>query len=92
MDLLDLTVSDDILCEIGRIAVYQTHIERQISIFIRSLLKLDEDEANLITYRLSIWKLLEMLESLLYKRLDSEDGQLTRFRTFQKEVKEIEAY
>lgn len=89
MDWLDLHVSDDILCEIGRITVYKTHIEKQIANFIRYILKLDEDEAILLMYRLSIWRLLDILESLLYKKLDSHNEQLDRFRNFQKEVKGI---
>lgn len=85
----DLTVSDKVLCEVGRIAIFQTHIEQTMASCIRLLLGLDEESANLVTYRLTFWRLLDTLESLLHNCSDTPAGQIKRFGNFKKEMKDI---
>src|SRR5436309_15202611 len=62
---MPVSVSKQILHEIGRIAVVQSQIEAQMAIFISELLYLDEQRGNVVTARLSFRLLIEILESLL---------------------------
>lgn len=89
MDWTDLTVNDVVLCEIGRITIFQTHIERNMASFIRCLLDIDEDSANLLTYRLRFWQLLKDLESLLWNSGRATREEIERFGEFKKKMKRI---
>lgn len=89
MDWTDLTVSDAVLCEIGRITIFQTHIEQNMDILIGSLLKLDRESTALVTYRVNFWKRLEMLESLLYSCSTAPDEQIQRFNDFKERIKKV---
>lgn len=87
---MPLTVSDAILCEIGRIAVYQSHIEAQMANFIQNLLYLDEPRGNLITHRLSFGALIDLLGSLLSHEFGSNHQHFERFEEFRKKVVRLE--
>lgn len=83
---MSLTVSDQILAEIGRVTVLQSHIEAQIALFIRELLFLDEAKGNIITSRLRIGELIDALRSLLVSKLGHGNSHVTRFERFSKEL------
>ena len=86
---MTLTVSNDILCEIGRIAVYQSHIEGQMALFIRELLYLDEAKGNLITFKLRFWGLMDLLGSLLNTEFGAKNEHVQRFEKFRKDMDKI---
>ena len=81
---MPLTVGDPILREIGRIAVYQSHIEGQMALFVRELLDLEEVKGNLITFKLSFWELTDLLGSLLSNEFASQNKHVRRFESFRK--------
>lgn len=84
-----LTVSDSILCEIGRIAVLQSHIEGQMALFIHELLYLDESKGNAITYKLSFWGLMDLLNSLLNSEFGAQNEYVKRVEKFRKNMERI---
>jgi len=84
-----LTVSDDILCEIGRIAVYQSLIEGQMALFIRELLYLDEAQGNLKTSKLRFWDLIKELDTLLNNEFGAQNKYVQRFKKFREEMKDF---
>lgn len=86
---MELTVHDDIILEIGRLAIYQSHIEGQLILFIHQLLDLHEEEANSVTHRLSIRQLLSLAEDILNVRLVTQDAQFLRFKEFKSDLEQI---
>jgi hypothetical protein len=40
---MQLSVSDKILCEIGRITVYQSHVESELAFFIQESRRIADD-------------------------------------------------
>src|SRR5215813_973870 len=87
---MPLTVSDEILCEIGRIAVYQSHIEGEMALFIRELLYLDESRGHLITATLSFGRLIDLLRSLLRDEFDSDHDYFKEFEEIRKKLVQSE--
>ncbi|MDQ3819959.1 MAG: hypothetical protein M3362_20105 [Acidobacteriota bacterium] len=86
---MSLSVSDEILCEIGRIAVYQSHIEGQMALFIQGLLYLDETEGNLVTLNLSFWEHMDLLGSLLRNEFGAQSKYVGTFDDFRKSMEMI---
>jgi hypothetical protein len=86
---MTLTVSNEILCEIGRIAVYQSHIEGQMALFIQELLYLDETQGNLVTCNLSFWEHMDLVGSLLRNEFGPQSKYVLTFEDFRKSMKEI---
>jgi len=86
---MPLTVSRDILCEIGRITVYQSHIEGQMALFIHELLYMDEAKGNLITFKLRFWGLMDLLGSLLNSEFDAQNQYVKRFEQFRKDMEKF---
>jgi len=79
---LRLTISEAFLTEIGRIAVYQTHTEAQMSLFIQELLYLDDAKGNIITSGLRINELVTTLEALLTNEFGTQHRYVIRFKKF----------
>ena len=86
---MPLTVSKEVLCEIGRITVWQSHIEGQMALFIRELLCLDEASGNLITFKLRVWDLIDLLGSLLTKEFSPTNKHVERFEEFRQAMSKI---
>jgi len=86
---MTLTVSNEILCEIGRVAVYQSHIEGQMALFIQGLLYLDETQGNLITLNLSFWEHMNLIGSLLRNEFDLQSEYVTTFEDFRKSMEQL---
>lgn len=89
---MPLTVSNPILREIGRIAVYQSHIEGQMAIFIHELLRLDEPRGNLITARMSFGALIDLIDSLLRYEFGLQHAHVKRFENIRKELVQLEEH
>lgn len=86
---MPLSVSKDILCEIGRITVWQSHIEGQMARFIQEVLYLDEADGNLITFKLRFWDLMDLLAALLNKEFGAQNKHVKRFDEFKQDMKRI---
>ena len=86
---MSLAVSNDVLCEIGRIAVYQSHIEGQMALFIRELMYLDEVKGNLIASKLSFWEHMDLVGSLLSNEFGTQSKHVVRFEKFRKSMEKI---
>ncbi len=87
---MPLMVSNAFLREIGRIAVYQSHIEGQMAIFVRELLYLDEERGNLITARLSFRALTDLLGSMLCFEFSSRHAHVKRFSDIRTKMIKLE--
>jgi hypothetical protein len=87
---MTLTVSKAILCEVGRIAVAQSHIEGQMALFIRELLYLDDQRGYIVTMNLSFRLLIETLESLLREELGDDHPHFKTFETLRDEMRRRE--
>src|ERR1041384_5649646 len=85
---MEITVSEPILLEIGRITVYQTHIEGQMGLFIRVLLYLDEARGDILTAGLRIIELLEILNALLVNEFGDNHKHVERFKKFRQALEE----
>jgi hypothetical protein len=83
---MQLTVPDPILLQIGCIAVRQSHIEAEMAQFIHELLAIGDVKAHLITYRMAIWPLVQLLEFLLTNELGDTDERVQRFAGLRKEL------
>jgi hypothetical protein len=80
---MHLTVSDEILCEIGRITVYQSHIESELAFFIQELLRVANDgRGDIITVKLSFNELIRVAGSLLRSEFGDDYEQVKRFDEF----------
>jgi hypothetical protein len=80
---MQLTVSDKILCEIGRITVYQSHIESELAFFIQELLRVANDgRGDIITIKLSFGELIRVAGSLLRNEFGDYHEQVKRFDEF----------
>ena len=87
---MPVTVSKQILHEIGRIAVLQSQIEGQMAVFISELLYLDEQRGNVLTAKLSFRLLIEILESLLYEEFGINHNHFKAFEALRDEMKRRE--
>lgn len=87
---MPLTVSNDILYQIGAITVLQSHIEGQMALFIQELLYLDEDRGNIITSRMSFRNLIETLDLLLQEEFGKDHNFYKRFDNLGNEMKSRE--
>jgi len=87
---MPLTVSKDILCQIGAVAVHQSHIEGQMALFIQELLYLDEQRGNIITSRMSFRALIDTLELLLIEEFGSDHRYFKTFEALQDEMNKRE--
>jgi hypothetical protein len=80
---MQLSVSDEILCEIGRITVYQSHIESELALFIQELLKIANDgRGDIVTVKLSFGELIRVAGSLLRREFGDDHEQVKRFDEF----------
>lgn len=79
---MPLTVSNPILTEIGRIAVYQTHTEAQMGLFIQELLYLDDAKGHILTSGLRVNELVDMLRALLTDEFGPQHRHVIRFKQF----------
>lgn len=75
---MTITVSDDFLWEIGRVAVLQSHIEGGLRLVITSLAGLENTVGDALTKPLSFRHLVEITESLLKLRSDSRHASSHR--------------
>lgn len=85
---MPLTVSDAILSEIGRIAVYQSHVEGQMGLFIRELLNLDEPKGNAVIAALRLHGLADLLEALLQDRFGANHRHVKRMKSIRKDLED----
>lgn len=83
---MSVTVSDKILGEIGRITVLQSHIETQLALFVRELLSLDEERGNIVTSRMRLGELSEVLRLLFINSLGNGSPCMARFDKFIKDL------
>ena len=80
---MQLSVSDEILCEIGRITVYQSHIESELGLFIQELLRIANDgRGDIITVKLPFAELIRVAGSLLRSEFGDDHEQVKRFNKF----------
>lgn len=86
---MPLTVSNPILTEIGRIAVYQTHTEAQMALFIQELLYLDDAKGHILTSGLRVNELVDMLGALLTNEFGSQHRHVLRFKDFSRALDKL---
>lgn len=89
---LYINVSDDILCELGKIVVFQNCLEWQISSNIISLLEVDNEKGNIITAELSFRQLIGVLSSLLLSKLGKDSSLYSEFEEIKKELYTFENF
>jgi hypothetical protein len=78
------------MCEVGRTAVLQSHIEGQMALFIRELLYLNDERGYILTVNLSFRLLIETLESLLREELGDDHPHFKTFETLRDEMRRRE--
>jgi hypothetical protein len=83
---MQLTVPGPILLQIGTLAVRQSHVEGELTLFIHELLGLDEQRAELVTHRLGVWALADLLGDLLMSGLGENDSRTQRFSALRREL------
>jgi hypothetical protein len=86
---MPLTVSNPILTEIGRIAVYQTHTEAQMGLFIQELLYLDDAKGHILTSGLRVNELVNVLAALLSNEFGPQHGHVVRFKKFSSALEKL---
>lgn len=80
---MQLTVPDNVLSEIGRVTVYQSHIESELAYFIQQLLRIANDErGDIVTVKMSFNELVRVAGSLLRAEFGSENEYVIRFDAF----------
>ncbi len=80
---MQILVSDEILCEIGRITVYQSHIESELAFFIQQLLRVaNDDRGGIVTVKLPFGELIRVAGSLLRSEFGDDHEQVKRFNEF----------
>jgi hypothetical protein len=80
---MQLSVSDEILCEIGRVTVYQSHIESELAFFIQQLLRIANDgRGDIITVKLPFGELIRVGGALLRSEFCDDHEQVKRFDEF----------
>ncbi|MCP4680278.1 MAG: hypothetical protein GY854_33260 [Deltaproteobacteria bacterium] len=85
-----LTVSEDVLCELGRVVAYQSLVESALAHFISSLLKLEHAEGQIVTAEISSRQLRSTLSSLLLQRLMEQPETDERARQLLKRIAKFE--
>ena len=83
---MQLTVPEPILLQIGTLAVRQSHVEGEVTLFIHELLGLDKQRAELVTNRLGVWALVNLLSDLLISTLGEQDSRVQSFAELRKEL------
>ena len=83
---MKLTGPEPILLQIGILAVRQSHVEGELALFIHELLGLDEQRSELVTHRLGVWALADLLGDLLISRLGENDERTQAFATLRGEM------
>lgn len=89
---LHLTVPEEILSEIGRIVVFQAHLEDYIAHNISKLLELDNRKSHIITAELSFRQLIGLLSSLLLEKLGEVSELYSEFKTIKNKLYEFENF
>lgn len=89
---LSFTVSDEILCEIGKIVVFQTTIEVEIGQYISDLLGTDHKKGHIVTAELSFKNLLATLSSLLMGQVGSDSDDYAQFKEVKKGLRAFENF
>lgn len=89
---LHLTVPDAILCELGKIVVFQAHLESMIGIEITKLLNVDNVKGQIITAELSFKQLIGLLSSLVIEKLGEEHQFYQEFKELKKKLYEFENF
>lgn len=85
-----LSVSTDFLQQIGRVTVLQSHIEGQLAVFIRDLLRLASSDGDILTAQMSFGIRLKTVHSLLLSRLGSQHEYFKEFEAIQKDIARLE--
>jgi hypothetical protein len=84
---MQIVVSDEIFCEIGRITVYQSHIEAELAFFIQQLLRIaNDDRGDIVTVKLAFNELIRVAGSLLRIEFGDDHEQVRRFEEFKSEA------
>jgi hypothetical protein len=84
---MQITISDEMFCEIGRITIYQTHIEYELAFFIQELLRIgNDDRGDIITVKLAFKELIRVAGSLLRSEFGDDHEQVRRFNEFKSEA------
>lgn len=89
---LNLTVPDEILCELGKIVVFQSHIESMLAHEIIGILGLDSNKGQIITSELSFKLLVSTLSSLLLDKLGGDNNLYIEFKEIKKQLYEFENF
>lgn len=89
---LQLTVSDDILRELGKAVVFQAQLESMIGHYIGRLLSLPSHQAQIVTAELSFKNLIGLLSSILIERLGEASELHSDFKAIKKGLYAFEAF
>lgn len=89
---LHLTVPDVILCELGKIVVFQSHLESMIGNEITKLLNIDNAKGQIITTELSFRQLIGLLSSLIIEKFDENHCLYQEFKEVKKKLYEFENF
>ena len=89
---LRLTVSDDILRELGKVVVFQAQIEDMVAHYIGRLLSLPLRQAQIVTSELSFKNLIGLLSSVLIDRLGEASELYGEFKAIKKGLYAFEAF
>ena len=80
-----LTVSEEILCQLGSVIVFQAILEKEIANEVTRLLGVDQKKGDITTSELSFRSLIAILSSLLLNQLGPDHPLYLEF----KEVKKV---
>lgn len=84
---MQLTVSDEILCEIGRVAVSHSHLEGELALFIQELLRVANDERGyILTFKMSFGEKVRVVRALLRNEFGDKHAEFIRFEAVRKKA------
>jgi hypothetical protein len=89
---LHLTVPDAILCELGKIVVFQVILESTISNEITKLLNLTNEKGQIVTSELSFKQLIALLSSLIIEKIGDKNPLYLEFKEIKKQLYEFENF